>query len=520
MTPPPAVEMHDPARKQLRGSSLLLLGRMLSIGINFLSQMTIVRYLSTQDYGALAYALAAVSFFEGLSTLGLKRGVSRFAPIYHEHRDLQRLFGLIALAIGTTLLMGAIIIGGLYAFPDTLARLVNSGGGRPPLDLLLVLIFLVPVEALDGLLIGLFASFARPGAIFFRKHVLGPGLKLAVVVLLVAFRADVLFLAWGYLAASSLGVLLYGWVLVRFLRRDRTLAHFDPRRLELPIREVFAFTIPALTSDLVGLTMNAATTLFLGYFHDTVQVAMYRVVLPAAHVNSLVNLSFSLLYTPLAARLFARQDHAGINTLYWRTAIWMAVLSFPIFALTFSLAKPITVLLYGARYESSWPILQLLSLGYFFNVALGFNGLTLKVLGKLRYVVIINAAAVLANLVLSLVLVPRYGALGAGIATAGALIFHNILKQAGLRLVAGLSIFEWQYLSFYMILAAAAAGLLLVQRFVIPSLWVTVPIAALVSLLVLALTREKLRVEETFPELLRLPGIGHLLRWMRVMDRA
>ena len=54
----------DATRKQIRGSSLFLAGRFLSMGINFSAHVLMVRYLATAEYGALAYALAAVAFFD------------------------------------------------------------------------------------------------------------------------------------------------------------------------------------------------------------------------------------------------------------------------------------------------------------------------------------------------------------------------------------------------------------------------------------------------------------------------
>ena len=119
-----------------------------------------------------------------------------------------------------------------------------------------------------------------------------------------------------------------------------------------------------------------------------------------ANAHTFFNLGISLVFlpfTPLAARMFARHDREGINQLYWQTAIWIAVLSFPLFALTFSLADPLTVTLFGERYEGSAVYLSLLALGYYFNAALGFNGLTLKVYGRLRYIVTINILAALSS---------------------------------------------------------------------------------------------------------------------------
>jgi O-antigen/teichoic acid export membrane protein len=69
----------DAARKQIRGSSLLLLGRVLSLGINFFTQVLMIRYLSTRDFGELAYGLAVVSFFRIFASLCLQDAIPRSA---------------------------------------------------------------------------------------------------------------------------------------------------------------------------------------------------------------------------------------------------------------------------------------------------------------------------------------------------------------------------------------------------------------------------------------------------------
>ncbi|MFQ5629291.1 MAG: oligosaccharide flippase family protein, partial [bacterium] len=496
----------DATRTQIRGSSLLLVGRLLSVGINFASQVLIVRYLTQADYGAWAYALSMVAFLQGFAVLGLDRAITRFVPIYHEKNENDKMFGTIFLVVGTIMLTGLIFIIGFYLAPEQFAKLMK--GDSQPFTLLYVLIFLVPVEALDLLLIGLFASFASPKAIFFRKHVLGPCLKLTVVVLLLTLHAEVIFLAYGYLGASLLGILIYTYFFIRLLRKEGISKNFKLSEIKIPAKEIFSFTIPLMTSDLVSIVMNSVNILLLGYFYDSTEVAFYRVVIPAARLNKIVMTSFALLYTPLAARMFAKDDFKGINDLYWRTAIWLAVLSFPIFALTFSVADPLTVFLYEARYEKSGMILALMSLGYYFSAVLGFNGLTLKVLGKLKYIVTINIIAVLVSLGLNIILIPKYGALGAAIGMCGAMIVHNIMKQAGLRLVSGISLFDKKYLGFYLLILFSSFGLFAVQFFIGGNIFIALGLAGAISLVVLMVSKKRLNVAENFPELLKLPVVG------------
>jgi O-antigen/teichoic acid export membrane protein len=490
------------ARKQIRGSSLLLVGRIASLGVNFAVQIIVIRYLTKSDYGAFAYALSLVSLGASIATFGLDRSITRFIPIYDEQGNYGKVFGTLVMAFGTVVSIGLISVVVVYGLLAT----VGGGsliGNEQAISVLLVLIVLTPIQALDGLLMGMFAVFSKPRAIFFRKYVLTPSLRLTVVLLLVLGNQGVVFLAAGYVASGALGVALYSVMLYRMLRSERLLEHFSFGTIEVPAREVLSFTVPLLTSDLVYMAMNTSDVIMLGHFGGAADVAAFRAVTPAATLNQLVMTSFTLLFTPLAARLFARNDHEGINRLYWQTAIWIAVLSFPIFALTFSLAKPVTETLFGARYADSATYLALLSFAYYFNAALGFNGLTLKVFGRLRYIVSINIFVAVVNVVINLLLIPRYGALGAAIGTCGTLILHNILKQAGLLLGTGVRLFQRRDLAVYAAIAVAAAVLLAVQIIFSPPVYVGFAFATLASVAVVAVGRKSLRAAETFPELMR-----------------
>jgi O-antigen/teichoic acid export membrane protein len=490
------------ARKQIRGSSLLLVGRIASLGVNFAVQIVVIRYLTKSDYGAFAYALSLVSLGASIATFGLDRSITRFIPIYDEQGNYGKVFGTLVMAFGTVVSIGLISVVVVYGLLAT----VGGGsliGNEQAISVLLVLIVLTPIQALDGLLMGMFAVFSKPRAIFFRKYVLTPSLRLTVVLLLVLGNQGVVFLAAGYVASGALGVALYSVMLYRMLRSERLLEHFSFGAIEVPAREVLSFTVPLLTSDLVYMAMNTSDVIMLGHFGGAADVAAFRAVTPAATLNQLVMTSFTLLFTPLAARLFARNDHEGINRLYWQTAIWIAVLSFPIFALTFSLAKPVTETLFGSRYADSATYLALLSFAYYFNAALGFNGLTLKVFGRLRYIVSINIFVAVVNVGINLLLIPRYGALGAAIGTCGTLILHNILKQAGLLLGTGVRLFQRRDLAVYAAIALAASVLLAVQIIFSPPVYVGFAFAALASVAVVAVGRKSLRAAETFPELMR-----------------
>jgi O-antigen/teichoic acid export membrane protein len=492
---------HEATRKQVRGSSLLLGGRFISLGMNFAIQILIVRYLSKADYGAWAYALSIISLGVSIATFGLDRSITRFVPIYDEEEAYDKLWGTIVMVTSTILSLGFGIIVLVYGLHNLLSGTLISN--EQAISLLLIMVISIPIQSLDSLTTGLFAVMAKPRAIFFRKNILGPLLRLTVVLLLVLSGASVIFLAAGFVITGAITVGLYGFFLYRTVRSEGLLEHFNWSSLDMPWREVLGFTVPLLASDLLYMVINTTDAVLVGHYNGAEGVGALRVILPPAQLNLLVFSSFTLLFTPVAARLFARGDTNGIGHLYWHTSAWIAVLTFPIFALTFSLSEPLTETLFGERYGGSATYLTLLSAAYYFNAALGFNGLTLKVFGKVRVIVVISVIAAVVNLALNFALVPLYGPLGAAIATSSTLVAHNLLKQWGLRQGTGIAFFERQHARVYFTVALSAGVLLVLHELLDPSIWVAVPLAAVASLVVVLMSRNLLRAGETFPELAR-----------------
>lgn len=495
--------------EHVRGSSLLLVGRVLALGLGFGAQVLMVRYLSKSDFGAFSYALSVVMLLQGFSMLEMSSAVSRFVPIHRERNEYSSMFGSVAVAVQVVAGLGTVVALAVIAAVALL-------GLRPTedplaLQLLAVLALLIPIQGMDNLFTNLFASFGNPRAILLQS-VVAPGLRLALVLVLIASGAGVLFLTVGYILVSLAGVLLYTWVFVRLLRVQGLLKELKAHRLSYPVRELFSFALPLLTSTLVWSLMESSDGLLLGYFQGTQAVADFRAVLPMAQLNLVVSATFATLYMPMAARLYARNDREGLSDLYWQSALWMAVLTFPIFLLTFSFAPALTTGVYGFQYAGSIPVMVLLSFGYFFQTALGFNGLTLKVLKKLKYVVSIDIAAAIVNIGINLLLIPRWGALGAATGTASTMIVHNILKQIGLWKYAEISLFRRKYAPLYLALFGVPALLLGLQTIVPATLWIALPAVAVVGLGMLWISRGGLQIETMFPELARLPVVGAILR--------
>ena len=509
-TPPRGPEGPSPEiRRQIRGSSMLLGGRVLSMVANLAVMAVTVRSLTKTEFGHFSYALSIVSAVSGLVTLGIDQAVPRFVAVFDERRSYGELVGTLIIQVtailGISAFAALVVVGGRGWLSGSLVRDADN------LGVLMVLIALAPIQAFDDFAVALFAVYAKPSAIFFRRYLLTPVMRLVVVGLLVVADGGARFLAVGYVVTGLVGVALYAILLIRLLKERRVFALARAQGVSLPWRSVLGYSLPLMTTDVLYSVMNTSDVVLLDRYHDADAVASYRSVVPAAKLNQFVMTSFALLFVPLMARMLERHDRAGVTDLYWRTAAWIAVASFPMFALTFSLSEPITVAMFGEGYRNAGDLLALMSLGYYFNAALGFNGLTVKTAGRVAYTVGISILALAVNLGLSFLWIPAYGALGAALATLGSLVFHNIMKQLGLRAATDIPLYSSEYAAIYAYIVVGAGMLFLCTRFLGPPLGVELAIAAIVSVGVFALSRQRLSIRQIFPEVTAVPVLG---RWL------
>jgi O-antigen/teichoic acid export membrane protein len=508
--PDPPVEANAEVTKQIRGSSLLMVGRVVSIITNLVVQVLLVRSLSKGDFGIFAYALSIVTMIGTVSTFGLDRGLSRFLAIYEERGEKAKLWGVLVLQLATILGLGLAATALVIGFHGWIGRTLVDDARLG--TLLAVMVLLAPLQALDGVAAGIFSAFGQSKEIFLRRYVLAPVLRLVIVGLLVLGDRDVFFLGAGYVAAGAFGLALYGSLLLRTFQARGLLTSPDgsPRKLDLPIAEVGAFTVPLLASDAMFVVLNTSDVVILGRTAGATAVSSYRAILPVARLNQLALNSFSLLFAPLMARLWARGDRRALGDAYWQTAAWVAVLSFPLFAVVIGLAEPLVVTLFGERYASSVPYLRILATAYYFNAALGFNGVTLKMIGRVWLSASLALGALAFNLAINLLLIPRYGALGAAWGTGLTVAGFNVAKQVALHKGSSVTGFDRRYASLYATILGAAAALLAVDLVGAPIVLRAVVVAA-ASAAVLAVGRRLLLVGDLFPEVAKLPLVGRLL---------
>jgi O-antigen/teichoic acid export membrane protein len=496
------------SKAQMRGSALLLIGRLLGMGLGLVIQLLLVRVLTKDDFGSFAWALSIVTLVQSVIPLGLDRIDSRFLAKYDEEGDDRKLVGVLVTE-------GLVVIGlGSLVFVAVLIWHSRLSPGIAPSEtaanLLVLMVLLAPLGALDAMVMNTFATFARARAVFVRRYLLEPGLRLTAIVGVYLLGAGVYGLTVGYVLASLLGVSIYAVMVVQLLSRIGVLAELRGR-VTLPVRAMVREGFPLMTSSLVYVVVMALPTFVLGAVGTSADVASLRAVMPIAQLSMAASGAFWVLFPPMITRQWQRGDMHGVRLTYWRTALWVALVSYPALVLSVSFASPVTTTLLGQQYAASAPLLAITAFGFWFQSATGFSAILMATAGRLRFIFFANLATLAIGIASAFLLIPRYGAWGAAVSMTLSLVLGNALRQVGLKGLAPGVVERWM-VGPYAAMVAGVVATALLQRWLGVGFLLALLLSAVVSVGVLVVTLPYLDVAHTFPELLRIPVAGGILR--------
>jgi O-antigen/teichoic acid export membrane protein len=481
----------------------------LAIAINFGIQVLIVRHLSKSDYGAFAYAFTIVTLCTSVCLLGLNQANTRFLPLFHERGDLKAMWGTLIFALAMSSGLGLVVALLILGARDLLSPAIVKNPAA--VGVLVLFIALVPLNALDNLFQGILAVFAKPRAIFFRRHVLAPTLKLVAILVVIVAAGGARMLASGYVVAGAIGVAVYVGLIRRVLHREGLALPHTRAELRFPVREILAFSVPLLLMDAFQNLVRTMVVMVLESTRGISEVAEFRAVLPVARLSFVALQSLHILFTPAASRLFARGESHEIGHLYWQTILWIAIVSFPVLVLGSLASEEISVILFGEAYRASGGVLSILTLGCYLCAAFSLGRYGLQVLGHVRTIVLTNIASLAVGAVLALTLIPKLGAVGAAIATSAALVTQGFLAHVAFVRSGHIERLPHGRARVYASIAVAFALLAVVRLTTPVGFLLFLFLAALATLLLVRFNRESLEIERTFPEIARVPVLPRLL---------
>jgi len=393
----------------------------LGLPLTFLAQILLARLFSVEEFGAFGFALslatvASIPVVAGLPML-LTREVSRYVQVgdVSKYRGLVHRAYLWIVVTSVVLLLSCLIVWH-FRFPNNEAESVYQ---------IALVGILVPILSLNSSRSGIMKGLGFPSISEGPTQILQPLFLIAGYLGLNSLGKLTLLSALTWYVIASFLVFLISYVILAIMQ-PRNIRAFKPDYDDQPLwlRAILPF---AAMSMLWTLSAQAAV-LLLGVFSNPEAVAAMRVAERGAMLISFPLMFINASIGPHIVSQFRQGDTAQLqNTLRYGARL-ATVVALPIAGLLVIAGRPLISLTFGEDYsEISYAPMIVLVIGQTISVLIGPAGILLIMTGleKLNLSILIVALAF--SLIITVLLIDRFGAIGAAIGAAGYVILASAL---------------------------------------------------------------------------------------------
>ena len=418
--------LHGPGLRAelLRGAIGSVGIKMGSVLIGLVLAVILARFLGPEGYGTYVYVFSLVTLLAIPSQLGLPNLIIRETAKAEADgewglmRGLWRFSMAIVGGISLVLIVLAVILGYIFNahFTNT-QMLVFAFGMALVLVMALNSIYGAALRGLRHVVMGQFPI-----------GILCPGL-LAVFLFVLMVSVSPMDItaseAMGLHVIAALVSLVIGILLLRRVR-PKELADYLKKPI-YTVRPWLVAAIPLAMSDGMLLINRNIGVLILGPYASATEVGIFKIALTGA---ALVNLGLTAIATvvmPYFSRFYTEGDMKRLQRLVTLSARAGLIISLPFVLLFVFFGDTVLTLFFGEEYVSGYIPLAIIAVGQLVSASFGSVGALLAMTGHEWDITKSAVVAVIVNVLLTLVLVPFIGMIGAALAAAAGLIIWNVI---------------------------------------------------------------------------------------------
>jgi O-antigen/teichoic acid export membrane protein len=399
-----------------------LFGYLIRIGL----QILLSRVLGVQAYGLYTLGRSLLDVLSRFGLMGTQNAIVRFIAISQGEGDEAQVRGTILIALAIVVSVSSTLGIGLWFVSDWLAISVFN---KASLSYILR-VFAVALPFYTAL------AFLAACARGFRQMVYFNGMTNVVHPFGMLLCTSVAFLVgmrlegalFGFTVATVLAsiLMLYG------------IMHLFPKLWSLrqgfrnPGTPFLTYAAKVFLGDFSNKIISHTDRLMLGSMGVARDVGIYSISAFVGDKLTFFQIMFNSIFAPVIADLYHRGKYDELTRIFQTVSKWTLLLTLPVFGACLFLGDFILTL-FGSDFREGWPVLVILAFAYLINISVGPVGYMLMMTGRPGLALMNSWFLGVINILLNLWLIPRYGMLGAAIATGVTVALLNLIRLAQVR---------------------------------------------------------------------------------------
>jgi O-antigen/teichoic acid export membrane protein len=440
-----------------KGGGIVFIGRLVSLILSYLLSVTLAQGLGVTEYGVYVVGFSVVSLIGAIALMGLNRGTVRFISMYQGMQSPQQVMGVFKWSLSAVLVTSLLAALAIIIFAVPLTHILNI-----PERYTSALYGFAAWIVIYAFIHQLTATIDALKKFTYRAILFDIGWPLARLLLSVGvlyLGSQLLGVIAANVLASILTLLLLAYVVYKVL--------YQPNRGIKSIfsaSEILKFSLPVMLFNLLSLSQNQLGVYLLTILHNPDMAGVFNV---AARTSVLI-VAFlegvGIIFSPFVSDLSNKGEHEELESLFSTITRWSFMLSLPASLFLILFSNPI-ISLFGEGFESAGPALIILALGQLINAATGPVGIVLTMSGHPNVNMLNSIITLILSLALGLVLIPRYGVVGAAISATISISGVNILRAIQVFRILKIRAYNRQFFKPLIAAVAAVMAMLLIITF-------------------------------------------------------
>jgi O-antigen/teichoic acid export membrane protein len=418
-----------------RGGLANVVGSALAGGTGVAVTWIVARVLGAEQAGAFFAATAAFVLAGGLAKLGTQTGLVYWPARLRATGRAHLLGACLRTGLTPVAVLSLLLAAAMWLAAPAIARVTAHGAthlvGTHTAGLRVLAVFL-PLQAMTDALLTATRGYRAMGPTVLLDRVLRSALQLVAVgtagaaALWTTASLPMLALAW---AAPYLPVTVLAAYAVRKVYRAGRPPGVTTRRAERgEVRRAFwRFTGPRALASVAQLAVQRVDVLLVAALGGLAPAAVYAVAGRFVVLIQLANQGISQSVQPRLAEALAVGDTDGANRLYQTATGWLVLVTWPINLLVILFA-PLYLRVFGEHYAAQGArVVAVLAAAMLVATGCGMVDMVLAMAGRTSWNLINVLVALAVTVGLDVLLIPRFGALGAAAGLACAMVANNLL---------------------------------------------------------------------------------------------
>jgi O-antigen/teichoic acid export membrane protein len=410
-------------KEVLQHSLLLFIVKVFFTFISFLLSIVIARNLSVDDSGYYFSIVSLIAVLATISRVGLDNTVTRFiakANAKKDHKKVSLVFSIaFKWSVFSSLVLSLLLamLGVAYAY--------YSQQPNNYLILLFIVVIFLPITNVYQILQQSFQGMKKSALFaFFSGLARLLTLLLLLLVMLITETLTLNLALYIFFIATFITVCL---ALFTWKKQNNHIYAFndssDKYSLALKMKKS---CITLWGVSCLAIVMSDGVQILVGLLSEPSQAAFFAVAMRIASLVAFILLAINGILSPKFAEISADNDSKRLQDVYRSSARLMLFVTSPIFLIIFIFAEDF-LLIFGEHFSQATLVLRILVIAQFFKVIVGSVGQLLIMSGHEKCQRNNLFFSVLLLMLLCVLLIPFYGALGGAIATLCAVVMNNLL---------------------------------------------------------------------------------------------